>query len=592
MTPLQPDDDLLDRRLARFLDARAEEIARGVFPIPMVVDTLSGRLAHRRAPVPLRIVAVAAAIIALALAAALLAAGDRSPITLGDRSMPVALSWSPDGSRLAMVSIDAASRTGGQTQELYLVDADGSNLTKLDSRPVGTAYDELFGPHLWWAPDSRHLSFEVQSKAPDLGIRRDIVVVATDGSPAVALTGTGDASIGSWSPSGERLLYTRFGPATNDIYSVRFDGTDVRRLTTDRQSWAGEWSPDGAHILYVQGVINGTQMPDSGTWVMAADGTGKRRLGPCCDAGWSPDGRAAYLDNDGQRLVAVPVDGDGPATTVVDAPSDVSRSPDGTETATDGSNGIVVRRADGTSIQVTSEGSDSLRGWSPDGRYLAFIGRRSQGAGLFVVPASGGAPVLVGVDAALVPDDAWRPGHLGGDDLTFMRDGIVFVVNANGSGLAPVLARAGPSATGSPQASTSAASIEDRITVGLDGPDRDTYRVARGGRLTIDNRSDRSWIVTDRNLDPWPDCRVVAVERLELAAYHGPGSLAPAIQARPSALCIIDPHQVVSMQLPPGAAGALELMLASKSRIGELDLPGYRFIIDVVTPDVRESASP
>ena len=75
MTAIQPDDDLVDRQIARFLDVRAEEIARGVTPIPMVVDALAGRLAYRPARVSLRTVAVAAAIIALAIAAALIAVG-------------------------------------------------------------------------------------------------------------------------------------------------------------------------------------------------------------------------------------------------------------------------------------------------------------------------------------------------------------------------------------------------------------------------------------------------------------------------------------------------------------------------------------
>jgi Tol biopolymer transport system component len=98
------------------------------------------------------------------------------------------------------------------------------------------------------------------------------------------------------SPDFERLACTGFGltdPSLNGIYSVRTsDGGGLRRLTSDAtfEDDPGDYSPDGKRLVYLH---VGVAPPDSvGLYVLKTNGTGTRKIAPCCSSGgsWSPQG--------------------------------------------------------------------------------------------------------------------------------------------------------------------------------------------------------------------------------------------------------------------------------------------------------------
>jgi len=583
MNSNMPDDDTLDRQFRRFLDLRAEELALAAAPASAVAALMAREPRESGRRPGIRTALLAAAIALVALAIALVEVGNRPPSPLGARSTPLSVVWSPDGAKLAFfaLTIDATASPTTAARELYVVGADGSGLRRLDSRPTRSAFDAFEAGGLAWAPDARHLAYSVAPAARD---GSDVAIVGLDGSAPIQVTSSGDARPIAWSPDGDRLLYGRSGDVGNDLYTVAADGRDVRQLTIDHRAQGGTWSPDGSQILYEDDVVGGTQQADSATWVMAWDGSGKARLGPCCSAGWSRDGRYAYLDSGGLGLLAVPADGLGPSRPLVDLDQNSGwlLAPDGVTVAVSGDAGIVVRGSDGSSTSVTSDAYDSLLGWSPDGKYLAFLGNRAVSAGLFSVPATGGPPTLVAANA-WVEGNPWRPGSDGVDRLVFVLDGDVVSAAADGSGLIRVVRR--EIATAGDGGSVTASG--DRMVIGPDGPDRDLYSIPLGSSFafTFENRTDQPWVVSFPAMDLFQgDCHESNGAIISLASYVDPPSPARNDPDTPPDACVIGPHTTMSVDQPFIPNGAIRLLVFPLIAGGAPGVPGHVVTVYFVAP--------
>jgi Tol biopolymer transport system component len=221
----------------------------------------------------------------------------------GMRVLPVgkgiwAVHWSPDGRMLALARSSFGYSEGAS---ILVADGDGRSL-----RRVGTGFQPA------WSPDGRWLAF-TRSASPYSVFR----VPVSGGAPVRIAAGTSP----DWSPDGTRLVVTR----GDGLYVVRANGTSARRIATAR---VGRWSPDGRLIAY------STDSDKRETWVVAPDGSGRRRLSST-SAGvlWSPDSRSivgtrATLDED---LVVIAADGSGERT--LGAGASPTWSPDGTTIA-------------------------------------------------------------------------------------------------------------------------------------------------------------------------------------------------------------------------------------------------------------------
>jgi len=155
----------------------------------------------------------------------------------------------------------------------------------------------------------------------------------------------------TFSPDGQTLLVVADRDARSDIYrAVRADKNKpwwrngrftLERLTDDGEAKSNlKYSPDGSHISYLRG--------RGDLWIADADGRKARKLIPSWNTleyDWSPDGKwlvYAQEDSDFNRDIwIIPVDGSR-------KPANVSRHP----------------YNDGNPV------------WSPDGRLIAFTGRR------------------------------------------------------------------------------------------------------------------------------------------------------------------------------------------------------------------------
>ncbi len=194
--------------------------------------------------------------------------------------------WSPDGTHILFAHPNLVIR-------VYVMNADGSGVTRLSN-----------GANPAWSPDGTRIAFEWQ---------REIYLMRPSGSNRTRLTDTpeGYAFSPAWSPDGTRIAFDSSprGQAIDvELYTINADGSGLTRLTRNarQQSVTPTWSPDGRRIAFVRG---------ADIYVMNADGTDVGRLVEnAYSPAWSPDGtRIAFVsERDGNdEIYVMNADGSG-----------------------------------------------------------------------------------------------------------------------------------------------------------------------------------------------------------------------------------------------------------------------------------------
>ncbi len=189
--------------------------------------------------------------------------------------------WSPDGGRIVFVQ-DSLSGTDGQLR-LYVMNADGSEAKQLVAPANRPNQDE----HPAWSPDGKTIAFTTTRAG-----NQEIYLCDADGSNLRRITTSpGADSHPTWSPDGKQLAFcsVRFG--NMEICAMGADGSDVRRLTDHPAlDYAPKWSPDGRHIAFTT-----TRDGDYEVYLVRPDGSGlvnlTRHAGLDKDPAWAPDGR-------------------------------------------------------------------------------------------------------------------------------------------------------------------------------------------------------------------------------------------------------------------------------------------------------------
>lgn len=206
--------------------------------------------------------------------------------------------FSFDGTRL---TYQATGRDGGCDQ-IYTMDLDGENKQLLSTGGRTTcSYFYPGGDKILYSSTHHH---DMACPAePDMSRgyvwavypSYDIWVSNADGSDLTQLTDEdGYDAEATFSPQGDRVVFTSMRDGDLDLYSMNPDGTDVLRLT-DRLGYDGGafYSPDGTQIVWrasypeddaasagysallADGLIRPSQLD---LWIMDADGSNKRQV--------------------------------------------------------------------------------------------------------------------------------------------------------------------------------------------------------------------------------------------------------------------------------------------------------------------------
>ena len=189
---------------------------------------------------------------------------------------------SPDGSRIAFTS----NRNG--SSEIYVMNIDGSDQTRLTNTtyPYGDYYPS-------WSPDGSMIAF-YSSRSNDF----DIYTMNADGSDITQLTNAGTFNgYPSWNPNGNLIAFDSTRDGNSEIYVMNSDGSNQTRLTYNPTSGNNNpaWSPEGNMIAFFSGRDGNSEI-----YVMNSDGSNQNNLtnnsagdwNPC----WSPDGSMIAFD--------------------------------------------------------------------------------------------------------------------------------------------------------------------------------------------------------------------------------------------------------------------------------------------------------
>ncbi len=219
--------------------------------------------------------------------------------------------WSPDGQRLAFTCEFA----------ICVIDADGSNRTIVTDGASPRYRDNEPA----WSPDGRRIAFSRRS----LNLRGEyavIYVVNADGSDLTKLTSdSAEHRFPNWSPDGTTIVFTR----TGRLHVMNPDGSNVAAVTADTVSDATQpaWSPDGHRIVFTW--YGGQRPGEAHIWVINADGSGLVRL-TNDELGdfhptWSPGGTRIAFERVGfdREIYIMNADGSNPVN-LTNSPTDDS----------------------------------------------------------------------------------------------------------------------------------------------------------------------------------------------------------------------------------------------------------------------------
>ena len=208
--------------------------------------------------------------------------------------------WSPDGRRLLYRK--TPDNPIVQDADIWQIDVDPANP---NPRPVlERAGDERYPSY---SPDGSKIVFRGDHDLVDHSGDEELYVMDADGTNIVQLT-SNDVfdSAPAFSPDGTRLAFESARDSGDalalDIYVMDADGSDVRRLTADPAHDEGPiWSPDGTKIAFTS-----ERGGSSDIWVMNADGSGPRRLTDDPRATSRPTGSRSRSRPPGTPRVATP----------------------------------------------------------------------------------------------------------------------------------------------------------------------------------------------------------------------------------------------------------------------------------------------
>ncbi|MEQ6165766.1 hypothetical protein AAOE16_01115 [Ekhidna sp. MALMAid0563] len=164
--------------------------------------------------------------------------GDLTQHTFND-AFEADISWSPDGSKLAIKSY----RDGND--EVYIIDLITNDQRNISNHPAHDGSPCWVGNRIFFRSKRDHEKGELY----EYNLETEVISRLTDNDM--------DEVGAVWSPDENMVAFTSGATGNDELYLMTTNGDSVVQLTNNElNDWYPQWSPDGTSILFTYGDWN------------------------------------------------------------------------------------------------------------------------------------------------------------------------------------------------------------------------------------------------------------------------------------------------------------------------------------------------